>query len=883
MRFVPPVSLAALVLFWGGAIGSLHDAAAQETTAALPSQVPHPREVLGFEPGEDYRLADYSQMLEYFQRVDRSSPRVRLEWVGTSTEGRPMFVAVITSEENFGRLDRYREIARKLASARGLTPQEARELAREGKAIVWIDSGLHSLETGPAQHAFLLAYKLASEDSEAVRRILDNVILVLMPCVEPDGLDRVVSWYRRTVHTEFQDSPMPWLFNRYSGYDNNRDYFMQTQVETQIVSRLLYFDWLPQIVYNHHQGFYPARIFVPPFPDPFNPNIDPGVLRGIELVGAAMQYRFEREGKDGVLSRYGFSSWYNGSLRTTSYFHNMIGILSETTHDTPTPFFYDPDSMPSQFGNGWSTREPSTSYPRPWRGGWIRFREVLDYMLTGSMAVLDVAARYREELLYGVYQIAARQIALGATEPPIAYVIPLEQHDPPVASKLVEVLLRGGVEVHRATAPFAVDGRSFSSGSYVIFMAQPFRPFVKDLLEPQRHPDVRVYPGGPPIPPYDNAGWTLSYQMGVTAVPVAHRFDAALELVERFPRVSGSFSGRGSYGYAVHPRTNNTVIAVNRLLSRGFTVLRAEAPLSVEGQRWPAGAVVVPEGDGLAAFMKDLVQELGLEVRGLEDRPRGALSVLRQPRVGVYKSYVTEWVDDWTAAEGWTRYLFDNYEIPYTSLFNADIRRGNLSGSYDVILIPDQAVEDIIGGYRAGRRQFELPHQALPPPEYRGGIESDGVQALEAFVREGGTLILVDRACDLATREMKLEVRNVLEGLSREEFFGPGSIVRIEVDPDHPLGYGMPAEAYGYFRKSRAFEVTAPRASVAVRYSAGDVLASGWLLGENFVRGRAAVVEVPHGRGRVVLLGFSPYFRAQPHGTFKLLFNAIYSSGVVGR
>jgi hypothetical protein len=792
-----------------------------------------------------------------------------------------MFVAIITSENNFAKLGRYREIARSLALARGLTPQQARELARQGKAIVWIDSGLHSPETGHAQHSLLLAYQLASGESDEIRRIRDQVILVLMFCVEPDGLDRVVSWYRSTVHTEFQDSPMPWLFNRYTGYDNNRDYFMQTQVETQIVSRLLYFEWLPQIVYNHHQGFYPAKIFVPPFPDPFNPNIDAGVLRGIELVGAAMQYRFEQEGKDGVLSRYGFSSWYNGSLRTTAYFHNMIGILSETTHDTPTPFFYHPDSIPPQFGNGWSTREPSTNYPRPWRGGWIRFRDVLDYMLSGSLAVLDVAARYREDLLYGVYQIASRQISLGETDPPIAYVIPPEQHDPPVAAKFVEVMMRGGVEVHRATAPFVGGGRSFDAGSYVILMAQPFRPFIKDLLEPQRYADLRTYPGGPPIPPYDNAGWTLSYQMGVEAVPIDQKFDAKLERLDQFPKAPGSLRGRVSYGYAIHPRTNNTVIAINRLWSRGFTLFRAQAPLFVEREGWPAGTVVVPSRADLSTLMRQLVDELGLEVRGLLREPQGVLSVMRQPRIGLYQSYVTEWVEDWTAAEGWTRYLLDSHEIPYRSLLNADIRRGDLSRNYDVILIPDQAVRDIVEGYRSGRRQFELPHQALPPPEYRGGIESDGVRALEAFVAEGGTLILVDRACDLATGEMKLGVRNILEGLDREQFFGPGSIVRIETDPTHPLAYGMPAAGYGYFRKSRAFELTAQGASVAVRYSPGDVLASGWLLGESFIRGRAAVVEIPHGRGRVILLGFSPYFRAQPHSTFKLLFNALYRPGVV--
>lgn len=862
-----PVVLSGLAILFG---------AAGQAQTAQQGPVPHPRDVLGFTPGDDYQLADYGQMQEYFRRLDTASGRVRLDVVGKSTEGRDLFVAVITSEENHARIDRYREIAKRLAMARNLTEADARALAREGKAIVWIDNGLHALETAHAQHALLLAHRVATDESEEMRRIRDNVILVLMPCVEADGLDRVADWYRRTVRTPYQDSPMPWWFNKYVSYENNRDYFMQTQVETQVVSRLLYFEWLPQIVYNQHQGFYPSRIFVPPFPDPFNPNIDAGVIRGVDFVGAAMQHRFEQEGKDGVLSRYGFSSWYNGSLRTTTYFHNMIGILSETTHDTPSPFFYDPKNLPAQFGNGWSTREPSTNYPRPWKGGWIHFRDAVDYMLTGSLAVLDVAARYREDFLLRVYQIAARQIELGKTEPPAAYVVPAEQRDPPVAAKFIEVLMRGGVEVDRAGEPFTAGGRTFSAGSYVISLAQPFRPLVKDLLEPQRHPDVRLFPGGPPVPPYDNAGWTLSYQMGVEAVPVDVAVNARLVRVDSFPRAAGTLvGGAARYGYALDPRINNTVTAIERLLTQGYRLERVAAPLVMDGTVWPPGAVVVRSRSGLDGTLRRLAAELGIVARGLAALPAGELREIRRPRIGIYKTYVTEWVDDWTAAEGWTRFVFDQHGIPHDSIVNSAMRAGNLRARFDVVLVPDQAVGDIVGGYRAGRRQFELPHQALPPPEYQGGIGSEGVAALRAFVEQGGTLILVDRACDLS-EQLGLPVRNVLAGLKREEFFGPGSIVRATVDSTHQLGLGMPSWSAVYFRKSRAFETSAPAARVVVRYAEQDVLMSGWMVGEPHMAGKAAVVELPVGRGRVVLLGFSPYFRAQPHGTFKLLFNAIY-------
>ncbi|HEX9581263.1 MAG TPA: M14 metallopeptidase family protein [Gemmatimonadales bacterium] len=844
--------------------------------AAQQNAVPHPRDILGFTPGDDYHLADFSQLREYFQRLDAASDRMRLEVSGKSTQGRDMLVAAISAAENLAQLDRWKNIARRLARGRDLPDAEARQLAREGKVIVWIDAGLHAAETAHAQHTFLLAHRMITDESEEMRRIRDNVILVLAPCVNPDGLDRAADWYRRTVHTPHQDSPMPWWFDTYTSYDNNRDFFMQTQIETQVVSRLLYFEWLPQVVYNHHQGFYPSRIFVPPFPDPFNPNIDAGVVRGIELVGAAMQDRFEREGKDGVLSRYGFSSWYNGSLRTTTYFHNMIGILTETTHDTPTPFFYDPATMPERFGNGWSTRIASTNYPRPWKGGWLRFRDVLDYMLTGSLAVLDVAARYREELLYRNYQIAARQIALGQSEAPVAYVVPPEQHDPPVAAKFLETLMRGGVELQRADSAFVGGSRSFPAGSHVISLAQAYRPFVKDLLEAQVYPDIRAYPGGPPVPPYDNAGWTLSYQMGVETVAIDRPFSAPLAAVDSFPRAFGSVAGTATWGYAIDPRMNNTVVAIGALIEAGYAPRRLAQPIQVRGETWPPGAIVVQRRPGVQNRVRRLAEELGLTIRGLAAAPPAELGALRRSRLGVYRTYVTEWVDDWVAGEGWTRWMFDQYGIRYDSVMNRDVRAGNLGARFDVMVIPDQGVGDILGGYREGRRQFELPHQALPPAQYVGGIGTEGVQQLRAFVEGGGTLVLVDRACDLATDHLGLPVRNVLAGLSPQQFFGPGSIVRVVADPTHPLAYGMPVHTAAFFRKSRAFETTAPGARSAVRYAADSVLMSGWLVGADLMAGKDAVLDLPMGRGRVILLGFSPYFRGQPHATFKLLFNALY-------
>ena len=451
--------------------------------------VPTPRDVLGFTPGDDYKLADFRQLQSYFQTLDAASDRVTVYSAGKSTEGNDMLVALISSEANLARADHYRDISKKLAYVRGVGPDAARALARDGKAVVWIDNGLHASEVATAQHAFLLAHRVATEESAEMREIRDNVILVLLPTVNPDGMNLVVDWYRKHLNSPNQDSPMPWLYQKYIGHDNNRDAYMQTQAETRVVNTLLYKEWLPQIMYNQHQaGWPPPRMFVPPFPDPFNPNIDPQVIRGIDLVGGAMLARFERERKPGVVSRYQFSTWYNGSIRTAAYFHNMIGILTETWHPSATPFTYDAKRFPREFDNGVSVTEPSTSYPSPWLGGTVHLADAVDYMLTGSLAVLQVAAKYREQFLLGIYQIGARQIEKGTTESPVAYLIPPTQHDPTAAALFVETLMRGAVEVQRAEGPFSADGTLYPAGTWVVRMDQPFRPFAKDLFEPQRYP-----------------------------------------------------------------------------------------------------------------------------------------------------------------------------------------------------------------------------------------------------------------------------------------------------------------------------------------------------------------------------------------------------------
>jgi hypothetical protein len=880
--------------------------------------VPTPAEVLGFTPGDDYKLADFRQLQDYFTRLDAASDRVTVSSAGKSTEGSDILVALISSEANLARADHYREISRKLAYVRGVDDQAARALARDGRTIVWIDNGLHASEVATAQHAFLLAHRLATDESPETREIRENVILVLAPTVNPDGMNLVVDWYRKHLDTPHQDSPMPWLYQKYIGHDNNRDAYMQTQAETRVVNDLLYRQWLPQIMYNQHQaGWPPPRMFVPPFPDPFNPNIDPQVMRGVDFVGGAMLDRFERERKPGVITRYQFSTWYNGSIRTAAYFHNMIGILTETWHPSATPWAYDAAKFAREFGNGVSTREPSTTYPNPWPGGTVRLRDAVDYILTGSLAVLQVAAKYRESFLYGIHQIGARQIEKGRTEAPVAYVIPAAQHDEPAAALFVETLMRGAVEVHRAEGPFTADNVQYPAGTWVVQMAQPFRPFAKDLLEPQRYPDLRTSPGGPPLAPYDTAGWTLAYQMGVNAVAVKAPFAAKLTPLSEYPRTEGRVTvpprdlphpaarptmasaiaeaGQQSVGagsYVISPNANNAYRAVNRLLAAGVSVARAprgggaSAPHTsgASSRESGGGASAPPPPGSFVVTIKDatqgrqlsaVVRDTGVGASRVDRLPRVAMSEVRAARIGLYKSWVAN------MDEGWTRWLLEQYGFAYTTLADADIRAGNLLARFDVIILPDQTARRIIAGHQVSDRPREGPWGPVPP-EYQGGIGETGVQALKTFVERGGRLLTFDAASDLPIESFGgpfARIKNVITPLTRTTFYCPGSVLRLAVDVNHPMARGMTSAPAAYFANSRAFETDDPAATSVARYAADpkEVLMSGWLLGADRIANRHAVLDVKFGEGSVLLFAFRPQFRAQPHATFKLVFNALYN------
>jgi hypothetical protein len=841
--------------------------------------MPDPVAYLGFAPCADYKLATYEAIDAYLQALDQASDRMTLVEIGRSVGGRPLRLAAISSARNLARLDRYKAIAAALArgrhpDGRPVSETDARALAREGRAVVWVDFGLHSSEVAHAQAAPLFAWRMVSGESPELQRLRDDVILLLMPNMNPDGTTQVAEWYMRHVGTPYERASLPELYHHYIGHDNNRDWYMLTQPESRAVARQLYHEWFPQILHNQHQEApFPARIFVPPFDDPVNPNIPPLVVRGINTVGDAITRRLEQEGKPGAVSRVQFDAWWNGGMRTAPYFHNMVGILTETAHASASPATYDTKQFPAAFANGVSTSEPSMYYPAPYRGGRWTQSDSCEYMLTASMAVIDIGARRREEWLFDIWRMGQDQVRAGADE---TFVVPAAQWDAPTAAAMIDTLSRGGVEIEQATSPFTAEGRSYDAGSYVIRGAQPFRAYVRDLLLPQKYPDLRLYPGGPPDRPYDITGWTLPLQMGVRVdeirgpVTVASR---SIDLTTPLAATAGDLATAPVI--AIDARVNQSVRLVNRLLSAGVPIERLATALGTGADAWPAGTFLVTPDAAARALLVQAADDLGLTARGLETPPPGDRRMLTRTRIGLYRPW------GGNMDEGWTRYVLDEFGFPYVTLRDADLRAGNLAAHVDVVVLPDLPYDSMLRG---------LPS---PParPEHAGGMGARGVSALYDFVESGGTLVTLDSASELPLTAFGLPVTNALAGVRDSDVFIPGSLLKLDVDTAHPLAWGMPAQAAAFYAQGLAFAPSATRGRgepppawsqdvrVVASYGSHPLLLSGWQLGGGRLEGRAAIVEARVGAGRVVLVGFRVQHRAQAHGTFKFLFNALLTPG----
>ena len=864
------------------AAGALAFVFAPRSALAQQSAIPTPESVFGFRVGADFRLVDYDQSIDYFRKLAAASNRIRLVDVGVTSTGHPWTLAVISSPDNLAKLDHYRDIAQHLAHPDGLSAADAHLLAREGRAFVDISGGLHASEIAGSQHTIQLAYDLLSkaDDDPEVKEILDNDVLLLWPSINPDGQNIVVHWYRENVGTSYEVSPLHELYQKYIGHDNNRDAYMLNVPESRVIART-WRAWEPQIIYVQHQTApFPTRIWLPPFAEPIAPEVPALMSREVNTIGMTIAQELESNGMPGATHMgTGFDAWYPGYIDYMPMLMNIDAFWTETAlYQYATPHFYTIRDFPPEYRD----LRPQSLYPSPWKGGWWRLRDAVDYMETASIAVLDYAAKYREEVLYNRYKAGTEAIARYRKNPPYAYIVPRQQHDPVSAAHLLQRFAFNGVRVDALSKPATYDDVTYPAGTWVIPMDQEFAQFVKQLMEPQDYPDLREFPGGPPEQPYDAAGWTLPYQMNVHVVearePLPDAFSAALAPVKGtatdwhnapdapfttnaeaagITPLPGGITGAGA-AIALDPAQTNAYRFMNRALAAG-------ASLSFEpGARGRSGRYLV---SGLAPARAEALAG-ALYVHGERMSPPADAAPVR-PRIAVYKP--------WTASmdEGWTQWLLDQYDFKYTVLTNADIQAGNLDRRFDVILVASDRPRSIMSGYAKG----------TVPPRYEGGLGDEGVRALDAFVRAGGTLVCLNSSADFAIEQLHLPVKNVVGELQRKDFFASGSILRVTADPAHAVMAGMPVRANVFFDDSPVFTTLEGfRGSALMKYQDdGSPLLSGYLLGPQHLQGYAAAIDVMHGDGHVVLIGFRPQWRGQPEGTFRVVFNAALFGGAVSK
>lgn len=963
------------------------------------------KDLIGFSIGDDYCMASYTQISTLLKKWESESDRMKVVTIGTTEEGRPQYMAIISAPANLAKVDHYKEISQKMARAR-VTADQAAQFAKEGKAVVWIDGGLHATETVNSQTLAEMVYQMVSRTDDETLRFLNDVVL-LMPIPNPDGVELVANWYMRNPDPKQRSMmDLPRLYHKYIGHDNNRDSISMNMSETINQNRVLFVEWNPQIMHNVHQtGPLGSVVFIPPFRDPFNYDFDPLIPIAIQAVGTAMQQRLIERGLGGVASRSAapYSTWWDGGMRTATYFRNQIGILTEIIGG-PTPIQI-PVIAEKQLPTGdW----PLPIEPQTWH-----YRQSIDYMVELERAVCDYASRNRETLLLNMYRMGQRSIERGskdtwtvtpkridlmsaeaekmrkadpkayfaevrasggrggaggggdaggatagatagatpsgqgstgaapsteggssspadaafsafgmpgapsdsgngeavvgrmsmmpiphsiyekvlhdpAMRDPRGYIISPEQDDFPTAVKFINALQKGGVEVDKATASFTVSGKTYPAGSYVVRSAQAFRPAVLDAFEAQDHPTDLAYPGGPPKRPYDITGWTLATQMGVKFDRVLEGFDGPFKPIgfelEKAP-VAQVRGAANPTGYLVSHKQNDSFILINRLLKANADVFWFKQAVKQDGVDLGTGTIWIPASPTTTPIVATAAQTLGITVIGATSAPTGESMKLKPIRIGLIDVY------GGLMPSGWLRWLFEKYEFPYELVFPQVLEAGNLKSSFDVLVFPSDSYTEGRGGRGGGFfRQREIPPQSIPE-EFRSMLgrvtAAKSVPPVRKFVEEGGTVVALGSAATIG-EAMGLPVADFLEEkgtdgkakhLAATKFYIPGSVLKVKIDNQQPLAYGMPTEGFVFFDSSPVFKLNfegTPKPSRLIWFDSKEPLYSGWALGQSYLENGDLATEGAVGAGRVVLIGLEATFRATPHSTFKLFFNSLY-------
>ncbi len=903
------------------------------TTAIADAQrIPTPKEHFGHNIGDDYFLADYTQA-EAYLKILAESDRVQLVDIGKTEWGRTQYMMVVSSPENLSNIDRYKEISQRMGRAEGLSPEEAKSLASEGRAVVWINGGLHGTEVVATQQIVEMAYQITTRTDEETLDILDNVITLLV-LANPDGMEIVSSWYMRSEDPRQRRANTPVLYQKYAGHNNNRDLYRLALAESRNMSRQLYIEWIPQIMHDHHQtGPAGTVLSGPPYREPFNYNFDPILVTSLDAIGAAMGNRLNAEGKPGYTQGDGapFTAWWNGGMRTTPYFHNIIGILTEINgNPTPRTIPYRPERI---LPNG-DWHNPIEPQPLP-------FRTAIDYSISINYSVLNYASRNRDQLLYNIYLMASNSIEKGSRDhwtrsprltdimieehrndrraagddsrtienisirnvpasvfnrvfsdpelrDPRGFIIPADQADFPTAITFLNSLIGSGVIVHEATDDFTVMGKRYPRGSYVVKAAQAYRPHVIDMFEPQYHPTILQYPGGPPVRPYDQAGWTMAFQMGVEFDRILDEFSGpftALPAGQLIAPPPGTVDEAARAGYILSPKVNNTFIVINELLSEGARVYRLNSTDS--GSESEAGTFFVPSTNRSRRIVERGAENYGVEAKGVSRRPSD-ITRIDPARIALWDRYRG------SMASGWFRYIFDQHNYPYTVVYPQELDAGDLRSKYDVIVFPAGAIPSYRSDVEEASGPPPQPRNPNIPDEYQSWLGSVSQEhtmpQIREFIEDGGIIISLQSSTSNLINHFDLPVGNALvrrdsdgnlRRIPASEYFIPGSILESAVNTESSAAWGMPPSTHISFNQGPVFSFEEGASESELEkllwFSTDTPVKSGWEVGQEHLLDGITGFRAKIGNGELIGFGSDIIFRSQSHGNFKLIFNQLYT------
>ena len=884
------------------------------TIFAQAQNVPSPKSHFGFNIGDNYQLANYTQTEAYLQKLAAASNKMKLQSIGTTEEGRTQYMVIVSDPANLAKLAKYKSISQQMARAEGLTDADAKQLANEGKAVVWIDGGLHANEVLGIHQWIETLYQILSRNDDETKRILKSTIILFVHA-NPDGQELQSDWYMRHSDTLKRNTAnLPRLYQKYIGHDNNRDFYMTNMSESRNMSLQQYVEWMPQILYNHHQTG-PAGTVVagPPYRDPFNYVYDPLLITGIDQLGAVMSTRLNAENKPGYTMKSGsvYSTWWNGGLRTTAYYHNIVGLLTEMIgNPTPMKIPFVPSRLIPNSGT------PFPIAPQKWY-----FRNSIDYSVSLNYAVLNYASRHKDELLMNIYTMGKNSINAGSKDywtlspnkvemvnelmkadqkdqradtialqyyekvyqnPKLrdarGYIIPISQTT--TATNFVNILIKSGIRVEKATTNFKVGDKEYEAGSYIVKTNQAFRPHVIDMFEPQDHPNDFQYPGGPPVRPYDAAGWTPAYTMGLEFDRILEPFDVPFETIPygEEQKHKGSFTKlAGAVGYTFSTKENASYILINDLLKEGIEVEKNSEYFYVAAS------------DKSVSILENAAAKHGVKITGVQQKLNIGAVGLKPSRIALWDVY------GGSMPSGWTRWIFEQYHFPFTVVFAKEIDAGNLKSKYDVILFVDGAIpayrseagSNALGGYE-GREPSEKEIPEMYHAQLGRITAAKSIPALKEFVEAGGTIITVGSSANLAYH-FKLPVRNALvemvngkeRALPGEKFYIPGSVMQVAVNNEHKANWGMKPTADVYFSASPVFNLL-PNATATGEvtplawYATDKTLRSGWAYGQSYLQQTVAAFEAKVSKGKLMVYGPEITFRGQTHSTYKMLFNQLY-------